>query len=216
MAFKFPCNTCGEYIIVRFLKLGEAAQCRNCGANTQVPESAEHVNDEAAIEYQSRPRRHAEVLESAGLTEAIVRRERKIFYWGCAGIFIGATLLTPVSYGTHYWITAEECRACVNPSCDACVVLNELASADDRVLFRVLFEKYYSWIRNLGILAYIVLTARFAIKLKLHWTLRVLYPICAWFYAFLWLVPFIMLYFHSRWLLERFVSDSFTCPDKAS
>jgi hypothetical protein len=48
MALKFQCKNCGEDIVVRFLKVGEAAECRNCGASNSVPESAESIDDEAA------------------------------------------------------------------------------------------------------------------------------------------------------------------------
>ena len=48
MALKFQCKNCGEDIAVRFLKVGEAAECRNCGASNSVPESAESIDDEAA------------------------------------------------------------------------------------------------------------------------------------------------------------------------
>ena len=48
MALKFRCENCGEDIAVRFLKVGEAAECKSCGANNSVPESAEDISDDAA------------------------------------------------------------------------------------------------------------------------------------------------------------------------
>lgn len=48
MALKFRCENCGEDIAVRFLKVGEAAECKSCGASNAVPESAEEISDEAA------------------------------------------------------------------------------------------------------------------------------------------------------------------------
>ena len=48
MALKFRCKNCGKDIAVRFLTVGEAAECRNCGASNSVPESAEEISDEAA------------------------------------------------------------------------------------------------------------------------------------------------------------------------
>ena len=48
MAIKFQCGNCGKDIAVRFLKVGEAAECRNCGASNAVPDSAEEISDEAA------------------------------------------------------------------------------------------------------------------------------------------------------------------------
>ena len=48
MALKFSCENCGENIAVRFLEIGEAAECKSCGASNSVPESAESISDEAA------------------------------------------------------------------------------------------------------------------------------------------------------------------------
>ena len=48
MALKFQCKNCGKDIAVRFLKVGEAAECRNCGASNSVPDSAEEISDAAA------------------------------------------------------------------------------------------------------------------------------------------------------------------------
>ena len=48
MAIKFQCRNCGKDIAVRFLKVGETAECRSCGASNPVPESAEEIGDEAA------------------------------------------------------------------------------------------------------------------------------------------------------------------------
>ena len=43
MALKFNCSKCGEEIVVRFLKPGETAKCRKCGASVTVPESASEL-----------------------------------------------------------------------------------------------------------------------------------------------------------------------------
>ena len=48
MALKFRCENCGKDIAVRFLTVGEAAECKSCGASSSVPESAEEISDEAA------------------------------------------------------------------------------------------------------------------------------------------------------------------------
>ncbi|MYE91431.1 hypothetical protein F4X33_20820 [Candidatus Poribacteria bacterium] len=48
MALKFQCANCGKDIAVRFLKVGEAAECKSCRASNSVPESAEEISDEAA------------------------------------------------------------------------------------------------------------------------------------------------------------------------
>ena len=48
MALKFQCENCGKDVAVRFLKVGEAAECKACGAGNPVPESAEEISEEAA------------------------------------------------------------------------------------------------------------------------------------------------------------------------
>lgn len=48
MALKFQCKNCGKDIAVRFLTVGESAECKSCGASNPVPESAADISDEAA------------------------------------------------------------------------------------------------------------------------------------------------------------------------
>lgn len=60
MALKFQCKNCGEDIAIRFLEIGEAVKCRNCGASNSVPESAEKISDEPAKSIAKAP-----VFESA-------------------------------------------------------------------------------------------------------------------------------------------------------
>ena len=48
MALKFQCENCGEDIAVKFLKVGEAAECKSCGASNAVPDSAEEISNEVA------------------------------------------------------------------------------------------------------------------------------------------------------------------------
>lgn len=45
MALVFNCSNCGKPISVRYVKVGEAACCRNCGATTVVPPDASTVTD---------------------------------------------------------------------------------------------------------------------------------------------------------------------------
>ena len=40
MALKFRCSDCDEDIITKFLKVGEIAKCRSCGAENLVSETA--------------------------------------------------------------------------------------------------------------------------------------------------------------------------------
>ena len=46
MASKFLCRSCGKEIVVKFLKPGEIAKCKNCGAENEIPESAVRSNAE--------------------------------------------------------------------------------------------------------------------------------------------------------------------------
>ena len=54
MALKFKCVECGEYIITRFLKVGEVAKCQNCGAETTVPEDAIETDEKPKLQ-QAQP-----------------------------------------------------------------------------------------------------------------------------------------------------------------
>ena len=49
MALKFQCDHCGGDIIVRFLKVGEMAECKNCQTQNIVPESAQSIEDSSII-----------------------------------------------------------------------------------------------------------------------------------------------------------------------
>lgn len=44
MALSFPCNHCSESIIVRYLKIGEVAECAKCGRRTTIPVDANSVD----------------------------------------------------------------------------------------------------------------------------------------------------------------------------
>jgi len=76
MALKFRCENCGKDIAVRFLKVGEAAECKNCGASNSVPESAEEISDAAAERMIKAPvsesaKRINEPTKSLPITKAL-------------------------------------------------------------------------------------------------------------------------------------------------
>lgn len=48
MALSFPCNHCNESIIVRYLEIGEIAECANCAKRSTVPANASPID---ATEY---------------------------------------------------------------------------------------------------------------------------------------------------------------------
>jgi predicted RNA-binding Zn-ribbon protein involved in translation (DUF1610 family) len=45
MPIKFSCPECGESVVLRFLRSGEIAQCRACGAEVPVPDDAEETDE---------------------------------------------------------------------------------------------------------------------------------------------------------------------------
>lgn len=45
MALEFMCKSCGRRIVVQFLKPGEHARCRACGADNSVPADAQETTD---------------------------------------------------------------------------------------------------------------------------------------------------------------------------
>ena len=52
MALRFSCTECGHEIAVKFLKPGECALCRACGAKVPVPSDAGRVDDDSvAVKY---------------------------------------------------------------------------------------------------------------------------------------------------------------------
>jgi DNA-directed RNA polymerase subunit RPC12/RpoP len=46
MVLKFKCEKCGGEIVVKYLKPGEEALCRNCGARVAVPETSVEAGEE--------------------------------------------------------------------------------------------------------------------------------------------------------------------------
>jgi uncharacterized protein YbjQ (UPF0145 family)/DNA-directed RNA polymerase subunit RPC12/RpoP len=45
MALKYKCGFCGHDVLVRNLRVGEAAECKTCGVRGVIPASAELVDD---------------------------------------------------------------------------------------------------------------------------------------------------------------------------
>jgi len=45
MAYKFKCKVCGEYIVTKFIDIGDRAKCKSCEGFTKVPKKAEVVPD---------------------------------------------------------------------------------------------------------------------------------------------------------------------------
>ena len=57
MALKFRCRHCGEDVIVKYLKVGELAQCHHCGNGTEVPSDAGYIDDINITTQRVAPRR---------------------------------------------------------------------------------------------------------------------------------------------------------------
>lgn len=70
MGFKFKCEKCGEEIVVKFLKKGEIAKCRFCGAESVVSEDAIKTEEEPSykhvLERKDEPHRVPVVPFSSG------------------------------------------------------------------------------------------------------------------------------------------------------
>ena len=101
MALKFQCKNCGEDIAVRFLKVGEAAECRHCGASNAVPESAEEISDAAAERMIKAPVSEsaeeisdaaisAEPVQSVPIAKALRRVGRIVIGFGVIAGIAGA------------------------------------------------------------------------------------------------------------------------------
>lgn len=57
MALQFRCRNCGEDIIAKYLKVGEFAQCHQCGNRTEVPSDADYIDDDKISILPAAPRR---------------------------------------------------------------------------------------------------------------------------------------------------------------
>ena len=56
----FDCEQCGRQIVTKFLKSGELAKCRLCGAENVVPDSAEVARESVYTDYASAHERYRE------------------------------------------------------------------------------------------------------------------------------------------------------------
>ena len=56
MSLKYKCENCGKEIITKFLKVGETAKCRFCGAETVVPESGTETAAESTLVKEAKSR----------------------------------------------------------------------------------------------------------------------------------------------------------------
>ena len=86
MALKFKCPDCGEYIITKFLKVGEVAKCRNCGAENVVPENALETNEEPKHEKPTgtEPETAAKVQGKVRSAESVIGLSiitLSIYFW---------------------------------------------------------------------------------------------------------------------------------------
>jgi len=85
MALKFVCPNCGNEIVVKYLKPGELAKCRDCGAEVIVPEDADLFPDS---EYYSFIKAKQSKVQESSLQESNLKTEApggkrryKLAYW---------------------------------------------------------------------------------------------------------------------------------------
>lgn len=72
MPLKFRCSSCGKEIVIRFLKVGEIAECNACGVGNPVPQSAESIDDETATQQTRRPVEENTKVASGGVNAGVV------------------------------------------------------------------------------------------------------------------------------------------------
>jgi len=88
MVLKFKCKGCREYIITKFLKIGEVAKCRNCGAETKVPETALEISEE--------PKKVIPSLNSSDLAPKVKGKIRS--FWKIFGLGVITVGIYPIIY----------------------------------------------------------------------------------------------------------------------
>ena len=54
MPLKFKCLDCGRDIVVKYLGVGESAQCKSCGSENVVPETADEITEDYIVEEDSK------------------------------------------------------------------------------------------------------------------------------------------------------------------
>jgi uncharacterized RDD family membrane protein YckC len=79
MPLKFTCTNCGQPIVVKFLKPGEVAQCRHCGAHVTVPSSAEGT-EEQPVYRSDKPPQTTEAAPGIDIESLAGRGQRLLAY----------------------------------------------------------------------------------------------------------------------------------------
>lgn len=75
MNLKFRCSNCSEDIIVKFLKAGEIAKCRNCGAETVVSATASETDEEpnySSQQSENQLRSEEETIQRPRINKGII------------------------------------------------------------------------------------------------------------------------------------------------
>lgn len=65
MAYRFKCGGCGAELTVNWLKPGETAKCRNCGANMKVPANAMSVEKKEHVPLPEPARKEAGAYDNS-------------------------------------------------------------------------------------------------------------------------------------------------------
>lgn len=102
MPMKFTCPNCHKDIIIQFIERGQIARCRHCGAEVPVPEDAEVITTEQAVEYADRLRAEGKLPQiDSGYPLRLRPTERRkvgflrVIAWSIliGGIFLGIMML---------------------------------------------------------------------------------------------------------------------------
>ena len=113
MALQFRCPHCGENVIVKHLKVGEFAQCRQCGNRTEVPSDAGYIDDtkistqRAAPTRQHSPNQRLEqrsYITPTTLSHLMFSPKGRIsrsWIWGYGGLSFTIFIVTMAAYLAH-------------------------------------------------------------------------------------------------------------------
>jgi len=86
MALKFPCQKCNSEIVTRYLRVGEVARCKRCGADNRVPDNAFVVTDSPTTAPMRAPETNPRTPIATTKAE-LIRSFKGQRAWNPTGIF---------------------------------------------------------------------------------------------------------------------------------
>lgn len=86
LALRYRCNNCGADIITQYLKVGEVAKCRMCGAENAVPETAKETTERPfynlpAISKPAAPEPRRGIVRPVWKALIFMLLSFSIYYW---------------------------------------------------------------------------------------------------------------------------------------